>query len=193
MARPREFDEEEVLTKATETFWEHGYNSCSIAQLMEAPGLAKGSVYKAFGDKRELFLRTLDGYMELGLGRVRDTLNDAPSASEGIERWIQYVAQQATDRGPKRGCYVVNCIIELAPHDEEIRKRLVSHTKRVEKLYAAAVKRGIDMMDCVLPVDPATAARLISVTVNGLQVSGKAALSRNEAQAVAGMVMAALR
>ncbi len=193
MARPREFDEEEVLAKATDAFWEHGYNSTSISQLMAATGLAKGSVYKAFGDKRELFLRTLEGYMEVGRKRVKDTLEGAPSAAAGIEQWIQSVAQQATSRGQKRGCYVVNCVIEVAPHDEEIRKRLVAHIKRVEKHYAAAVQRGIDAGEFRQDVDPATAARLITVAVNGLQVSGKAALSGNEARAVASMVMASLR
>jgi len=55
MARPIEFDREEVLQKAIGVFWQKGYSATSIKNLVEATGLQPGSIYAAFGDKRGLF------------------------------------------------------------------------------------------------------------------------------------------
>ncbi len=67
MARPREFDLNQVLEKAMDVFWKQGYHATSISDLTEAMGLLRGSVYAAFGDKHQLFLAALERYMEKGL------------------------------------------------------------------------------------------------------------------------------
>lgn len=59
MARPREFDEAEVLRHAGLNFAELGFNGCSVDELLTSTGLKRGSLYKAFGSKRNLFLRCL--------------------------------------------------------------------------------------------------------------------------------------
>ena len=87
MGRPREFDEDGVLERALHVFWRLGYEATSVTDLMEATGLAKGSLYKAFGDKRSLFLKALDRYLERGRDALRHTLTDAPTVREGLERF----------------------------------------------------------------------------------------------------------
>lgn len=52
MARPRTFDDDEVIDRAMERFWTHGYTDTSPAQLADATGIGKGSLYNAFGSKR---------------------------------------------------------------------------------------------------------------------------------------------
>ena len=59
MARPREFDIDEALSAAMTAFWERGFAATSLADLMDATGLQKGSIYKAFGSKHELFMQAL--------------------------------------------------------------------------------------------------------------------------------------
>ncbi len=59
MARPREFDEAEVLATAQQLFATNGYHGTSIDDLVQATGLLRGSLYKAFGSKRNLFERIL--------------------------------------------------------------------------------------------------------------------------------------
>ena len=63
MARPREFDIDHVLNAAMHAFWQRGYEATSLADLMEATGLQKGSLYKAFGDKHSLFMQALNRYL----------------------------------------------------------------------------------------------------------------------------------
>ena len=64
MSRTREFDTDQVLDAAMQTFWRHGYEATSLADLMDATGLQKGSIYKACGDKHSLFVATLQRYLD---------------------------------------------------------------------------------------------------------------------------------
>lgn len=57
MPRPREFDEDDVVTRATDLFWRRGYHATSVRDLGEALGLSASSLYRTFGDKHALFLR----------------------------------------------------------------------------------------------------------------------------------------
>src|ERR1700694_6107279 len=62
MARPRGFDEMQVLQAARDEFWSCGYAATSIDGVAAVTGLGKGSLYGAFGDKHALFLRVFDDY-----------------------------------------------------------------------------------------------------------------------------------
>ena len=64
MARSRKFDIEVVLNSATEVFARQGYNGTSIDDLVKATGLLRGSIYKAFGSKRNMFAAALQASVE---------------------------------------------------------------------------------------------------------------------------------
>lgn len=192
MGRPREFDEDEVLERALDAFWTHGLESTSISDLMKATGLAKGSLYKAFGDKRTLMLTALRRYLERGYGSVRATLLDAPSATEGIENWLACVVRSATSPCGK-GCLAVNATVERGSRDPEITELLVAHRTRIERLFEDVIARGVERGELRADLEPAVAAKLISTLVNGLQVSGKAGLTKSQADAQIALALSALR
>ena len=79
MARPREFDIEEVLTKVLDAFWLHGYDATSMSDLERATGIAKGSLYKGYGDKKSLFTQALDSYLSQANAGLKETLAAKPS------------------------------------------------------------------------------------------------------------------
>lgn len=189
--RPREFDEDEVLESALDVFWERGYASTSLSDLLERTGLAKGSLYKAFGDKRQLFWAALDRYLERGL-RGLDDLARGGSPRETLRTWLTNVASMATCDGVRRGCMAVNCTVELAPHDQEVRERLRRHEKSLERLYARLVQAGVDAGEFRDDVDPKAAARWLTTMVDGLQVRGKLGLDRRGAAETIDLAMAAL-
>ena len=91
--RPREFDIDKALDQAIRVFREHGYNATSIGDLISAMGLASGSIYKAFKDKRAVFLAAFDRYMSLRndqLRQVADTTKGGSSiqAQENAKKGI---------------------------------------------------------------------------------------------------------
>ncbi|MEM7155835.1 MAG: TetR/AcrR family transcriptional regulator [Myxococcota bacterium] len=177
MPRPREYDEDQVLELAMAQFWSHGYEATSMSALMEATGLAKGSLYKGFGDKHQLFVKTLVRYLERGRHALRECIEDADDARAGLRRWLEDNAEPAAHDGLRRGCFAVNTAVELAPHDAEIRRVLRDHERRMEKLYQDCVRRGIEDGSLRADLDPPNAARWITTVVYGLQVRSKLGMS----------------
>ena len=96
MARPRTFDEGDVVAAARDEFWNRGYAATSVDDLTAATGLGKGSLYGAFGDKHSIYLRALDDYITSSLADVRAGLRDpAYSAYERLTRHIRAPIEMA--------------------------------------------------------------------------------------------------
>ena len=87
--RPRSFDADRVLGQVRDTFWRHGFAGTSMDQLSAATGLHKPSLYGAFGDKKALYMETLNRYRAearaqfaeaLALPKVMDSIGTSSSA-----------------------------------------------------------------------------------------------------------------
>ncbi|MBI0381988.1 TetR/AcrR family transcriptional regulator, partial [Streptomyces albiflaviniger] len=104
MARPRSFDEKQVLNAVRDQFWDAGYAATSLEDLMRVSGLGKGSLYAAFGDKRQLFLRVLHGYTDDSHGRLREALAEAPRALDALRMLLEAPIDEPTGAGTRRGC-----------------------------------------------------------------------------------------
>jgi TetR/AcrR family transcriptional repressor of nem operon len=192
MGRPREFDEQEVLERALQVFWTHGYEATSIADLMAATGLAKGSVYKGFGDKKALFMRTLDMYLSRGRARYLELEAAKIGALDLLRRWFTVGVEMSTDCAVRKGCFSVNCMVELAPHDDEVRKLLKDHEHRIEQLYERTLRRGVDEGALRPDLDPREAARWLTIVVSGVQVGTKTGMPRKDALAMVDFTLKAL-
>lgn len=192
MARPREFDEADVIARAMDAFWAHGYDATSVNDLMGATGLAKGSLYKGFGDKRHLFMKALDVYLSDASQALDELSASSGSGREAIELFLAGVARMSTGKGVRRGCFAVNSSIELGPHDSEVRTRLRRYLRQKEKALAAIVRRGIADGTLRRDLDPQAAARQIITLSDGLHVRGKLGLTRKEADETVASVVHAL-
>ena len=187
MARPREFDEAEVLAKAMDVFWTHGYDPTSITDLMDATGLAKGSLYKGFGDKKHLFAFALDAYLADANSRLAECDASSETGREALEQVFAGVVAMSTGSGVRRGCLSVNSAIELGPHDSTVRNRLRRNTRQKEDTFATIISRGIADGSLRKDLDPQAAARCITTMTNGLQVRGKLGLTQREAEETVAM------
>ncbi len=140
--RPREFDMEQVLEAAMDVFWQKGYADTSMADLMAATGLAKGSVYKAFKDKHDLFMKALTAYLEGNYARVKNGMETAATAEKGVRSWIDAVLEMCNNQGVRKGCFAVNTLVELGPHDMSVASVLKQHSALMEKMLAQCIERG---------------------------------------------------
>ncbi|MEZ6015491.1 MAG: TetR/AcrR family transcriptional regulator [Planctomycetota bacterium] len=141
MARPREFDVDRALGAALETFWSKGYEATSMQDLTEAMGIQKGSLYKAFGDKKTLFLRALELYLGNGRRQLAAALGEGPPA-DALQAWLRAATRAGCAQGEPRGCFVVNATVELAPHDPEVAAITGEHWRKVERLVSEVLRRG---------------------------------------------------
>lgn len=125
MARPREFDIDEALEKAMNIFWEHGYLGASVDILLAGMGLSRGSLYKAFKSKKQLFLRVLALYREKHVVPAAAFLTGEDGAENdhgGEDRIEALFASLITSAsgGDRRGCLLCNTASDAAFADREI-------------------------------------------------------------------------
>lgn len=173
--RPREFDIDEVLDKAAQVFQTQGYHGASMVDLLAATGLARGSLYKAFSDKRTLFHAVFDRYAERMLSRFRARLS-APNARDGIADLLAYYAAISTDGPAQRACLINIATGEQAAEDQILAGKIARLFERMTEAIAATVSRGQAAGDIHTTTDPATLARTLLATLQGMRVLGKSGL-----------------
>jgi TetR/AcrR family transcriptional repressor of nem operon len=172
--RPRAFDMDEALDKAIRVFRERGYKATSIGDLAEAMTLASGSLYKAFRDKRAVFLAAFDRYAELG---AKQLLRLADTPKPGRERLCEVLAfyiENSRGLEGKRGCLVVGSAIELAIHDPGVAARVKACLARNEAFFANLIREGQSDGSIPKRIDAETAARALVCLTQGMRVVGKA-------------------
>ncbi len=187
--RPREFDLNEALDKATQVFCERGYYATSIADLTSGMGLASGSVYKAFKDKRAVFLATFDRYIAVRDAQLKAAINQGNNGRERVQRVVDFYS--ASSQGPegRRGCLVINCAAELATFDEEIALRVTTSLNRSEALLTELICQGQTDGSIPVSIDSQSTARSMLCLLQGMRIVGKTGRSKKEMQAVADMAL----
>ncbi|AYG61132.1 TetR/AcrR family transcriptional regulator [Rhizobium jaguaris] len=142
MARPREFDEEAVLLLAVERFWEHGYEATSIRDLAAVMGLTSASIYNTFGDKRSLYRRALDFYVDHSFGdRVGRFEGNLPPR-RAIEAFFNEIVARSLEDTKRKGCMLVNSALEVAPRDPEFQRVVANVLVQVEAFFRRCIEAG---------------------------------------------------
>ena len=111
MGKLPKFDMDEVLIKTMDQFWRHGYSATSIRDLENATGLFRGSLYHAFGGKREMFFRALHRYDQLYREIPIKELEKHPSPRQAVLSVFE-AALEVTENGSSDGCLEVNVALE---------------------------------------------------------------------------------
>lgn len=173
MARPRDFETDVVVERAMQAFWTLGYANATPAALAEATGIAKGSLYNAFGSKRGLFDLALKRYDQVGTQMAQEILDRPGSTHEALRAFFYAAVDTDVEAPVRRGCLNVNTAVELAGHDPEIAdavKRAVDHTMAA---LEARISKGIRDGDVVKTLDPKATAEYLMSTLSGLRVMGR--------------------
>jgi TetR/AcrR family transcriptional regulator, copper-responsive repressor len=140
--RPRAFDEEKALDAALGVFWRNGYQGASLAELTDAMGIGKPSLYAAFGKKEQLYLKALERYRERQLLRHAAALAAEPDLKPAMRAFLRSVATMVTSPELPGGCMVVNSAV--ACDNEALPGRVVAAIhKTVEQSYFGLLKERI--------------------------------------------------
>ena len=193
MARPREFDEQAVLDTATEHFWVNGYEATSMRDLAEGTGLTSPSLYNAFGDKRAIYRLVLDRYVQSALVNCTEIFEGDTPPLQAIERYIDAIIAEALSDKQRKGCFVVNTALEVAPHDEEFREVVTYIFGRIERYLRDSIAAG--QLDGSISTDQSAAdlARLFLGTSLGIRVFARARPDRALLKGLARPLFALLR
>jgi len=184
MARPREFDADEVLEQATRAFWARGFEHTSLDHLCAATGLNRSSLYAAFGDKRALYLKSLARYEAGSLERIRKAFEGKP-AREGLRAFLAGLVDSIVEGPGRRGCFIGNCAAEMARLDRAAAARVKLSLERIEAAFRTEFERGGI-------ADAHARARFVTAGVQGLRLYGKANPERKALEDIAANLMLCL-
>ncbi len=178
--RPREFDIDAALDKAIVIFSERGYYGTSIADLSSALELTAGSIYKAFDDKRAVFIAALERYITLRTERLQQALQPTRTGRERVRTVLAlYAASSYEDEG-RRGCLIVSSAVELAISDPEIAERVARSLDLHEKRLTLFIRQGQDDGSIPAHVEATVTARLLLCVLQGMRVIGKTGRGKKE-------------
>jgi TetR/AcrR family transcriptional regulator, transcriptional repressor for nem operon len=187
--RPREFDMDDALDKAIGVFREHGFHATSIGDLTDAMELASGSIYKAFKDKRAVFLAAFDRYTAVRNEQIRHA---AAAGTTGIERLhavLAFYVKSSQGAEGRRGCLVVGSAVEMAIFDPEIAARVTATLKKNEAFLAELIRQGQSDGSIASAIDAENAARVMVCLTQGMRVVGKTGRLLPEPSVVVGIAM----
>jgi TetR/AcrR family transcriptional regulator, transcriptional repressor for nem operon len=181
MPRPRKFDEQAVLTAARARFWRDGYAATSIQHLTEATGLGTQSLYGAFGNKHDLFLRILDDYGARQAAGLEAAITADPSPWHGLLSAVAFEDGGRLDL-PPQGCLMANSAAALSAQDEEVRNRTCQAYSETLALFTRQITQAQESGEIDSDVDPETTARALFAVMQGIEFLHKSGIGEDELQ-----------
>jgi len=192
MARPTEYDREEVLDQAMHAFWDKGYNATSMSELVEVTNLKPGSLYGAFSSKEELFLVVLDHYGQNSRESIQATLTGSKSPLDGIRNCFVKIAKEISSPGGRHSCFLVNTVLELSRQNKNIQERVNLHLTATESLFREALEAAQDAGEISSEKNPKILASFLMCGVWGLRVLGETAPSPKRSRDVVNQMLSIL-
>jgi TetR/AcrR family transcriptional repressor of nem operon len=173
MARTKDFDENEVLTKAIQLFWHKGYNGTSMQDLVDALGISRSSLYDTYTDKHTLFVKALESYQHSGATKIQAIINLSGSAREAVQKLLEFTTNDMLDDKQQKGCFMVNAEVEVAPHDVEVNTLVCKNDQQMEDAFYQVIQKGKDTGEIGSQQDARALARFIFNAAKGMRVTAK--------------------
>ncbi len=184
MARPREFDRDVALEQAINLFWSKGFAATSTDDLLKAMGIARQSLYNAFGDKRQLYLEALHSYQRKSTSGHMARLTAPASPLDGIRDLLAGLTPE-DDALRRLGCMGVGAVAEFGTTDPE----LVGMRQKIAPLLGARlverIREGQATGEIDDSLDPEQAAGFVQMAMTGLQVAARGGASADDLHGMA--------
>src|ERR1700736_6109185 len=183
--RPRAYQPEVALGKALDLFRKDGFAATSLDDLSVATGMNRPSLYGAFGDKRELYIKSYQLYRDDARIAMIDIFRDEMPVRERLAR-IYAVALDiylSGELGP-RGCFTVMTATSEAVFDSEIRSMVQESLVELDKAFAVCFRRGKEKGELPPSADPVVLAQLASATIHTIAIRARARVPRKELETI---------
>jgi TetR/AcrR family transcriptional repressor of nem operon len=192
VARPREFDEATALEAAIECFWQHGYEATSVRDLAARMGISGPSLYNTYGDKHALFVRALERYLDQSTrARIRRFEDELPP-KQAIRGFIAEIIDRSVKDRERRGCFLINSALEVAPHDKRLGALIADRLAEIEAFFYRSIKSA--QTEGTVPKDrnAKDIARLLLGVLLGIRVLARSNPERDLLEGVARPALALL-
>jgi TetR/AcrR family transcriptional regulator, transcriptional repressor for nem operon len=192
MARPREFDEATALEAAIECFWHRGYEATSVRDLATKMEISAPSLYNTYGDKHALFAQALERYLDNSARALIKQLEDSLPPKRAIRRFIEEIIKRSVNDRERRGCFLINSALEVAPHDRKLGAFIADRLTEIEAFFYRSIKAA--QAEGAVPRDRVAKdlARLLLGVLLGIRVLARSKPERALLEGVARPALALL-
>jgi AcrR family transcriptional regulator len=183
--RPRAYEPEVALAKALDLFRKDGFAATSLDDLSVATGMNRPSLYGAFGDKRELYIKSYARYRADARAAMADIFRTELPIKKRLQR-IFAVALDiylSGDAGP-RGCFTVMTAASEAVADPDIRAMVLEGFTELDKAFAACFRIAKEKGELPASADPVVLAQLASATTHTIAIRARAQVPRKELEGI---------
>ena len=153
-----------------DAFWRKGYEATSLSELCTCTGLHKGSLYQSFGDKHQLFMRSLEHYMDKEFREVAAVAFQSDSPLENLKAAVRKICDVA---GQEKGCLMINSMVELAPHDPDVKALIGQAVEKRLRVLTAMITKAQEAGGIRSELEPSKLALQLMVTLAGAAATAK--------------------
>lgn len=193
MARTKVFDEQEVLEKALNLFWEKGYNATSAQDLVDTLGISRSSMYDTYGDKHSLFIQALQQYRKERIDPLFNGVDDADDIEQYIKDVFIAVKLESLSETHAKGCFMVNSSVELAPSDDDVAIIVNNIMKDTITALTKAIKKGQKIGVFTNKFSAQSLAQFVFNSLNGLRVTVKLDTNKKMFEDIVNICLATLK
>ena len=173
MPRNKAYNKDEVLDKAMQVFWNHGYEATSVRLLEKEMGINQFSIYAAFENKKKLFIESLKKYRQfVKNNRFHPLLRENAKLSD-LKQFFDSITRQGKQEETKRGCLVVNTAGELGSRDPEITSELQNYFNFIKEMIRKVLCNSVEAGVISKEADLEKYSNYLLGVMQGLSVSEK--------------------
>ncbi len=182
--RPRSFDRNLVLCRATKVFWARGYDAASIEELTEALGIKRSSLYHEFGGKEALFLASIDYYLSVKVAPCLARLEKGGELSEDLSDFFDALLGLTCRPGGPKGCLVSVVLADAAESSPRFREKLIECLAGLDDAFVRRFEAARRAGDLPKDEDVSALAQLFVSFSQGLMIRARSGVSLKSLKAI---------
>ncbi len=181
--RPLAFSQDDALEKALQVFWSRGYEGASMAELADALGINKPSIYATFGNKEALFRKALSRYVA-GPGAFMSEAMKEPTARQAVEKLLMQAVDFFSDKNTPNGCMIVQGALTCGQNSRMIQQELIAYRSNIEAMLTQRFEQAITQGDLSGNVNSRQLAKYIATIHQGMSVQATSGATKEELLAI---------
>jgi TetR/AcrR family transcriptional repressor of nem operon len=191
MARLIEFDRQKALESAMLLFWRQGYSAASLSQLLEAMAISRSSFYAAFTDKRSIYIEALTLFSQR-TNVVLLSVEDDKNPGNAIKNFFEHTLFSVPERRMRRGCMMVNTVLELADVDQGLSILAAQKLDEIERAFEVCFERALNSGTFSTQQTAKELAQFVMTVNQGLRVASRKDTSKKDLQNILQTTIAVL-
>jgi len=192
VARPKEFDRDAALQAAVNVFCDRGFEGTSTEDLLHAMCISRQSLYDTFGDKRQLYLESLQQYVATSIAEQIRALNSEATVLAGLEAALLAFASKSGKSGTP-GCMGIGATCEFGMSDPDVTALIATADKALQASLERRIADGKSSGEISPEVDPRAAAHFIKATFAGIKLAARGGAAVTSLHAIAQMALRSLK